>query len=300
MKPGREYIYALSAILFWGCLSTCSKLITNSMDAINGLMYTCLYASIVLVISNLKSGTLQRVVKTDGRVLVRMGVIGFLGVFAYNYFFLRGTEYLPAQEALVINDLWPALVIIFSCFILKERMTLGKAIAIILSLLGIVVVATNGDVLGFRLRSVTGTLFMVSAAVCYALYSVLTKKETYDKGMAVLVAYVSGTVMSLIILLINGTLIMPSFKEHLGLAFNGILCNAIAYLFWAIALDNGSTAIIANLAYLVPFVSLLVTHFVLGEEITVASVVGLLLIIAGIGLQIAAEKLMGRKSTKNS
>lgn len=74
------------------------------------------------------------------------------------------------------------------------------------------------------------------------------------------------------------------------MVWNGVICNALPYLTWALALDIGNTAVIANLAYLTPFVSLLVTHFVLGENITVFSVLGLLLIVLGIAIQILADK----------
>ena len=47
----------------------------------------------------------------------------------------------------------------------------------------------------------------------------------------------------------------------------------------------GQTAKIANLAYITPFLSLVVAHFALGDPITVWSVGGLLVIIAGIFLQ---------------
>ena len=44
-----------------------------------------------------------------------------------------GTARLKAQTAFVINELWPALIILLSCWILKEKMNLGKAAAVIFS-----------------------------------------------------------------------------------------------------------------------------------------------------------------------
>ena len=44
---------------------------------------------------------------------IRMILIGSLGVFFYNYFLLLGTARLKAQTAFVINELWPALIILF-------------------------------------------------------------------------------------------------------------------------------------------------------------------------------------------
>ena len=62
-----------------------------------------------------------------------MVVIGSLGVFFYNYFLLLGTARLEAQTAFVINELWPALIILFSWWILGEKMNIGKAAAVVFS-----------------------------------------------------------------------------------------------------------------------------------------------------------------------
>ena len=80
--------------------------------------------------------------------------------------------------------------------------------------------------------------------------------------------------------------------------WNGVICNALPYLTWALALDLGNTAVIANLAYLTPFVSLLCTHFVLGEKITVFSVLGLVLIVTGIAIQMLVNKKIGKNSCR--
>ena len=161
-----------------------------------------------------------------------MILIGSLGVFFYNYFLLLGTARLKAQTAFVINEFWPALIILFSCWILKEKMNPGKAAAVIFSFLGILVVTTDGN------------------------------------------------------------LTIPTGSQAVGMLWNGIICNALPYLTWALALDLGNTAVIANLAYLTPFVSLILTHFVLGEKITVFSVLGLLLIVTSIIIQMVVNKKM--------
>ena len=87
---------------------------------------------------------------------IRMILIGSLGVFFYNYFLLLGTARLKAQTAFVINELWPALIILFSCWILKEKMAyltpfvslilthfvLGEKITVF-SVLGLVLIVTG-------------------------------------------------------------------------------------------------------------------------------------------------------------
>jgi len=60
----------------------------------------------------------------------------------------------------------------------------------------------------------------------------------------------------------------------------------ITFLVWLKALRSAkTTAHVVNLIYLVPFLSLLLIGLVLGEEIRASTVVGLILIVAGIVLQ---------------
>lgn len=192
----------------------------------------------------------------------------------------------------MINELWPALIILFSCWILKEKMNPGKAAAVIFSFLGILVVTTDGNLAEFSLGDSRGVFYALMAAVCYGMYCTLNKKEIYDKNLSVMISYAAGTITAFILVLIQGKLTIPTGSQAAGMLWNGIICNALPYLTWALALDLGNTAVIANLAYLTPFVSLILTHFVLGEKITVFSVLGLLLIVTGIIIQMVVNKKM--------
>lgn len=288
----KEYVYAGTSVLCFGTVATASKLLMNQLDAAYVLAFSFLAATLFLGIYNWKKGYLQELRKLSGKTVIRMVVIGSLGVFFYNYFLLLGTDLLEAQTAFVINELWPALIILFSCWILGEKMNLGKAAAVIFSFLGILVVTTDGKLTDFSFGSPKGILFALLAAICYGLYCTLNKRETYDKNLSVMISYGAGTILAFILIIIQGKLSLPTGEQTEGMLWNGIICNALPYLTWALALDIGNTAVIANLAYLTPFVSLLCTHFVLGEKVTIFSVLGLLLIVLGIAVQMLVNKKM--------
>ena len=75
-------------------------------------------------------------------------------------------------------------------------------------------------------------------------------------------------------------------KQWIGILWNGVMVNAMAYLFWALALKNSSnTAATANLAYLTPFLSLFVSALLLHEKITIRALLALFFIIGGILIQ---------------
>ncbi|SFQ13890.1 Permease of the drug/metabolite transporter (DMT) superfamily [Lachnospiraceae bacterium XBB1006] len=286
----KEYALAGISVLCWGTVATVTKILAGQLDAMYALAFSFLFASLFLFIYNVKHRTLSKLRSISKGTLLRMVAVGSLGVLFYNLFLLLGEVTLPAQVAFLINDLWPALIIIFSCIILKERFTIAKLIAIVCSIVGIFISTSNGDFRFLLHTSISGVIFCSMAAVCYGLYCTLNKREDYDKGISVFVSYLSGSVIAFLWIIATGKFHMPTTADTIALAFNGIIANALPYLTWALALDIGNTAIIANLAYLTPFVSLAVTHYVLGEKVTIYSFLGLFLILAGIGIQILMQK----------
>lgn len=71
-----------------------------------------------------------------------------------------------------------------------------------------------------------------------------------------------------------------------GLVWLGVVCNAVAYLLWALALkETENTAKLASLAYLTPFLSLIVSAVLLKERVQLQSLVALIFIVGGILLQ---------------
>ena len=74
--------------------------------------------------------------------------------------------------------------------------------------------------------------------------------------------------------------------QWFGIIWLGVIIDAVAYLLWALALKGvENTAKIANLAYLTPFLSLVVSAIVLKEQVQMRAIIALIFIVGGILLQ---------------
>ena len=296
MKP--EYLYVTIAIFSWGSSATIVKLFFRGLDT-NYVIAVSLFLSFLCMLLLLAvQGKLRLLKALDGKTLARMLGIGILGVYLYNYFYQMGVGLLPAQQAFVINYLWPALIIVFSRPILGEPYTPSKLFAVALAFLGVALVATNGDLGTLLGGQRMGILYSLLAAVCYGLYSPLAKKQTYDPDLALMIVFGATAVWCLFLSVRSGTVCMPTAFQWVGLVLFGVVVNALAYMFWVKALSCGNTAVMSNLIYLTPIVSLVFTHVVLGEEITFWSVFGLLLICLGAAVQMwgqSGEAAKGRR-----
>ena len=106
-----------------------------------------------------------------------------------------------------------------------------------------------------------------------------------------MVIWLTTALCSLVLGLAAETWVPIRGAAWLGMLWLGIVISAVAYLLWAMALsDAASTASIANLAYLTPFLSILISHVFLGEPLRFQAVIALIFIVGGIILQNIFEK----------
>ena len=289
----KSYIYAGLTVLIWSTLATVVKLVLKDIPNFQALAISSAFAFVFLLILNIINGSIKEMKHYRIKDCLTMAGLGFLGLFMYSALYYYGIAELGSQEACILNYLWPMMIVIFACIILKERITVKKIIAMLMSFAGIVVLTlgSGGVSSGNRLF---GIIACVTAAVCYGLFSVLDKKHSLNQNVTMMWIWFTTAVCSLVLSLIFENWQPIAGVQWLGIAWLGIVVNAVAYLLWAIALKGASdSAKIANLAYLVPFISIIISWLVLKEQITINAVLALVLIIGGILIQSISLKRDG-------
>lgn len=292
----KSYIYAGLTVLIWSTLATVVKLVLKDIPNFQALAISSAFAFVFLLILNIINGSIKEMKHYRIKDCLTMAGLGFLGLFMYSALYYYGIAGLGSQEACILNYLWPMMIVIFACIILKERITVKKIIAMLMSFAGIVVLTlgSGGVSSGNRLF---GIIACVTAAVCYGLFSVLNKKHSLNQNVTMMWIWFTTALCSLVLSLIFENWQPIAGVQWLGIAWLGIVVNAVAYLLWAIALKGASdSAKIANLAYLVPFISIIISWLVLKEQITINAVFALVLIIGGILIQSISLKRDGNQA----
>lgn len=287
----KEYIYAGISIFLWSTTATVTKLLLGSLNSMQILAVSSFFAFIFLLILNLFKKKLNELKKYKIKDYLQIAGMGALGVFLYYLFLYLGTNKMLASQAFILNYLWPMMTVVFACIILKEKMTLRKILAIVLSFVGVIIVTANGNLLNIDNNTLIGALFCILAAISYGLFSVLNKYKGYDKYASMMLYYLTTFIICIIYLLITRTTINIGIGQAGGLLWSGIATSAIAFTTWALALQKGDTAKISNLAYITPFLSLVWTYFFLKENISIYSVLGLVVIVLGIFIQLKDKKV---------
>jgi len=273
------------AVLLWASTPAVAKLLLLNLDNLQVLFFVSLIASINLFIVIIFQKKMEIIKSYKLKDYFTFAYMGFIGIFLY-YFFLYGAlNYLPAQEASIVNYLWPLMVLIFATIILKEKFTLRKFLGIILSFVGVFVIGTRGNIFAFQFTHPIGILFALAGAVSYGLFSVLGKKYNYERFTSMLFYFFFAFILVLIVVLLFSSIPSISITQLIGLLWLGIFPSSLGFVFWFSALKYGETAKMSNIIYLTPFISLIYIYFLVGEKILPSSIIGLGLIIGGILIQ---------------
>lgn len=284
-EQNKAYLYTGVAVLLWSTVASAFKLALSELDTVQVLFIACLVSVITLATVLGIQGKLPelRQSKSDLR---RSALLGLLNPFLYYLVLFKAYSLLPAQEAQPLNWTWPITLTLLSALLLKQRLNFVTIIAIVLSFCGVLVISTRGAVTSWHFTNWLGDVLAVGSSVLWALYWIFNIKDSREPVVKLFWNFVFGTVYISIFMFAFADL--PDFTKTTVLAavWIGVFEMGVTFVFWLKALslsrDSSSVGIIA---YLTPFISLIFIHFIVGEQILVSSVLGLILIVAGILVQ---------------
>ena len=281
----KTYFLAGVAILFWSTSATVSKLLLGALDSMQVLYASALFSGVFLLGWNVVTGNIKKLRAYKAKDYLCILLIGLPGTFIYYLLLYTATDLMQASQALTINYLWLIISVVFACILLKEKMTIRKAVAIGISFVGMaIVVGADGG--SMDRNTMVGAICCILAAASYGLFTALNQKFGYDKRLSMMFFYLTTFVLAGAVLGVTHEIPKLNWLQTLGMGYNGICNMAIAATAWALALDSGKTAKISNLAYITPFLSLVWTAVFLKEQIHLSSVLGLTVIVLGIFVQL--------------
>jgi drug/metabolite transporter (DMT)-like permease len=165
---------------------------------------------------------------------------------------------------------------------IRPRALLGLGI----SLAGVYVIATRGRLGAARFGDPLGVGLALGSSVVWALYWIFHVRDPQDEVLKLSRSFLAGFALVVAAGGLTGELRAPSLRGALGAAYVGLFEMGVTFVLWLKALARSrTTAQVANLILLAPFLSLFLLHIAAGEQIHVSSAAGLALIVAGIALQ---------------
>ena len=141
----KSYVYAGITVLIWSTLATVVKIVLSDIPNFEALAISSAFAFAFLLIVNIISGSIKELKQYRLKDYLMMSGLGFLGLFMYSALYYYGISVLSSQEACILNYLWPMMIVVCACILLKEKLTVRKIIAMFLSFAGIIVLSLGSD-----------------------------------------------------------------------------------------------------------------------------------------------------------
>jgi drug/metabolite transporter (DMT)-like permease len=215
-------------------------------------------------------------------------VLGLLGVFSYNLFFMGALERLPASRAALIIALNPVITISISALVLGERLSIVRWLGVAVALCGVWIVVSHGEIANLAGAGVgAGELFMLAAVTSWALYTVIGRQVLQGLSPLAATNYAAlwGTAML-------GAMAAPHFgdvsaaqfdwKLIVSLLYLGILGTAVAFVWYYTSIKRLGASVTAIFTNLVPVFGVAISVLVLGESLLVSMLIGGAVAIAGV------------------
>lgn len=277
------HFYAIFTILVWGSCFVLTKEMLTTYTAIQIIPLRMALAYVTLWVLRPKTLKLPR---KDELMFILIGVTG-----GSLYFFLQNTalSYTYAANVSILVALAPILTVILAQLFSRSGERLGKYVYIgaVIAIVGVVLVVLNGQ-LTFHLNPL-GDFIALGAAFMWALYSILIKKytEQYDNFLVTRRVMLWAFLTSVPLMLVTDGMpdLRPLFTTPrilLSWLFLGVFGNAVCFAIWNVAFKRLGVVITNNYLYASPFVTLAAGYLILHEEITLMSIIGAVIITAGV------------------
>ncbi|MBQ3724753.1 MAG: DMT family transporter [Oscillospiraceae bacterium] len=280
------HVYAIFTVLVWGsCFVLTKNLLGAGLTAIQiiplrmGLAYLALLA--------MRPKFLRLPIKDE----LLFVVIGIMGGSLYFFLQNKALTYSYAANVGIIVAMSPVPTVILAQLFSRQGERLGKWVyaGTAVSVVGVVLVVLNGT-LAFHL-SPAGDLLALGAALAWAVYSILIKKytEQYDNFIVTRRVFFWAFITAVPLMLLTDGMpnlqpVLADPRAWISWLFLAVFGNAVCFAVWNIAIKRLGVVVTSNYLYASPFVTVFVGWLLLGEPISLMSILGAVLITVGVML----------------
>ena len=279
-------LYGLGAVLLWSTVATAFKLALRYFSPIELLLYSGLFSTILLGGILRYQGKFHLAFQCSRQEYFLSIFLGLLSPFLYYLILFKAYDLLPAQQAQPLNYTWAITLSLLAVPLLKQKIGWQQWLALLVSYCGVVIISTEGNPFSLQFTDPFGVALALISTVVWALYWIFSTRDRRDPVVGLFVNFLCSFPFVLGYYLWTEELRLPPLKGLYGAAYVGIIEMGVCFILWLMAMKlTDNTARISNLIFLSPFLSLVFIHFLLGEEILSATLIGLAFIVGGLFCQ---------------
>jgi drug/metabolite transporter (DMT)-like permease len=250
-------VFAVAVAVIWGFSFVAARIVLSTLTPI--LLATVRFSIASLVFIPIIIRDHRRGFAPSLRSMVELAGLGVLSISIYFWLQYTGVKYAGAGvSAILVVGLIPVLTGVASIFVLKERYHLQQIAGTGLGLLGVGLIATPGLLVNevdwlFYL----GVLCLLLNAVCWALYSTLSRRLMNRERRPLMVTAYVTVLGTLALIPMSSTsdwslirLLGP--EQWLSILYLSLVCSCAGYFMWNLALSRMEAVKAAVWQYLEP------------------------------------------------
>ncbi len=225
--------------------------------------------------------------------------LAVLGTCLYNILVYRGLHDTTAVNGLLMQSVMPLAVLLVG-LLLGQWPTPRQGVAILISILGVLVIAAQGSAETLRtLQFNAGDALILLAVASYAVYSVVLRSKPTVHPMSLLAVMFSLGVIILTPLAalewLNGQRLVPSLPAVAAIVYAGVFASFVATLCYNRGIELVGAARGGQFMHLMPVFGTMLAVTFLGEHLHDYHGVGVALIAAGLAVAGSAPHRLPHK-----
>ncbi|MGE5385533.1 MAG: DMT family transporter [Betaproteobacteria bacterium] len=279
----RQGLLLLAALsLFWGLNWPIMKIVLTEIPPLY-------FRGVCLILGGAGMLAIARIggnsIAVPSRSWGRLSLLALFNIIGWNVPAIYGVMLLPSGRAALLGYTMPVWGMFLSVWILGERLTWQRILALLLGLAGIVVLM-GGSIAGM-LEAPAGVACMLLAAWSWALGVVLLKRLPTGMGTTALTGWTmllgGMPLLAIAIPLETSRLIVPSFWPAFGLVYNFLVAFMFCYWAWNRIVLMVPVAVSSLSSLVTPLIGVFGGALLLGEQPGWREGAAALLILAAIG-----------------
>lgn len=285
-------LFGLIAAAIWGGMYVVSKVVLGVIPPFTLLGLRLLLGAAALGSWLAVRKGFPRLSRAQWVQLLAIGVLGYGISLGFQF---SGTRLSTAANGAVITAATPALVYLFAWPLLRERVSGRRLLALLLSTIGVLLVVDPRQA-QLDANLLLGNLFLVAAAVTWALFSALVRRATQqiDALSFTFVAFLGGLLVALPAggwELRTESLGIVDPGILIGVLYLGVVSTAVAAYLWNKAFELLEAGVASLTFFAQPLVGVGLGALLLGERLTPLFLAGAFLILLCLWLAAREDKI---------
>lgn len=278
--------FGIAAVMLWSTVATAFKITLQEFTPIQMLTVASFVSALTLFSLCYYQGKVNQIFTTFFSNPFYFVILGLINPLAYYLILFKAYELLPASQAQPLNYSWAITLTLMAAVFLGQKIRKQDWFACAFGYFGVVVIATKGDLLALDFDSPLGVGLALLSTLLWSGYWILNAKNKADPVIGVFLGFAVALPFAVALCFYEQSSWDMSIKGWVAVTYVGLFEMGITFVLWISALKSTeNTARISNLIFISPFISLLLLAYIIGEEIHLSTLVGLVMIVIGLLVQ---------------